>query len=489
MGYASNRDRNITELEFTKLPWPAPPLNLFMTSGYMPGVVDLRWDDPTVLALNSRFRILGVNLYRSFDSEFGPFERVTDLLVGSTYWRDRTDNVVVVEEDVTDQFVLFGECAADGDRGPRYVFKTQNWPIVKEGSQQIFADTGDARTLMFDSGQQVQTSDVQVFVDGQLASVLNVWGSTGEVEIDPFVYIDVAKQAWDPSVIPQGGGVPGQTGEEVGGVPGGGNGQPTSRVTCTYRYTRQLVRTDLFQRIYYRATCVGIPIDKDLSVCQPQDMVETPLEHATATSTYEIEKLDYIWQEAVRRNRWILEQGGERMKVLLRKNAGVLCPNTPDDYHKQPINDCNICFGTGIVGGYDGPFDIIVSPPDVEKKVRQTPYGRTGDAVQEVWTSPSPLLSQRDFIVKINGDRYSIGGVRMPSNRGNLIQQHFNLGHVDEKDIRYKVPITNPVKYVAIQFRPEGPEHEADADITNKPNVPVEQQLRGRTPAWENTEY
>ena len=473
MPYASQRDRTVQELEFTKLPWPAPPLNLFMTSGYERGVVDLQWDDPTELALNSRFRILGVNLYRSFDSDYGPFQRVTELLSGSRFWRDRTDNELV-EEDVTGQFVLFGECAAVGDRGPRYVFRTQNFPIVKEGSQQINADTGD---------------DIRVYIDGKEARVLNVWGSTGEVEIDSFVYTNVATQSWDPSLIPSGGGVPGQTGEEVGGVPGGGPGYPTSRVVCVYRFTRQLIRTDLFQRIHYRATCVGIPIDKDLSVCQPQDLVETPIEHATATHTMEIEKLDYIWREAIRRNRWILEQGGERVKVFLRKNVGLPCPCIPDDYHKQPINDCRICFGTSIIGGYDGPIDIIMSPAEPERKITQKQQGRTGEHVYEVFTSPVPLLSMRDFIVKINGDRYSIGGVRLPSNRGNVMQQHFNIGHIDERDIRSRVPVTCPVKYVATQFKPTGPELEADANITNKPNVPVEQQYRGRTPAWENIEY
>jgi len=489
MGYASQRDRTTQELEFTKLPWPAPPLNLFMTSGYEPGVVDLIWDDPTELALNSRFRILGVNLYRSFDSEYGPFQRVTDLLVGSRFWRDRTDNEVVVEEDVTGQFVLFGETAAVGDRGPRYVFKTRHFPLVKEGSQQVNADTGDARTILWDEGRQVPSTGVQVLIDGKPASVLNVWASTGEVEIDPFVYVNVAKQSWDPSLIPAGGGVPGQTGIEVGGVPGGGNGYPTSRVTCTYRYTRQLIRTDLFQRIHYRATCVGVPIEKDLSICQPQDMVETPLEHATATSTYELEKLDYIWREAIRRNRWVLEQSGERVKVFLRRNVGIPCPCIVDNYHNQPFNDDTLCFGTGIVGGYDGPYDIIIAPPDVDKKITQSDKGRTGESTYEAWTGPSPLLSHRDFLVKINGDRYSIGGVRMPTNRGNVIQQHFNMGYIDEKDIRSHVPVSNPVKFAAVEFRPTGPENEADSRITNDPNIPQEQQLRGRTPVWKNIEY
>jgi hypothetical protein len=243
------------------------------------------------------------------------------------------------------------------------------------------------------------------------------------------------------------------------------------------------------QRIHYRATCVGIPIDKDLSLVQPQDLVETPIEHATVTSTMEVEKLDWIWREAIRRNRWILEQGGERVKIFLKKNMGLRCPCIPDDYHGQPINDCRDCYGTEFIGGYDGPYEAIISPDDAERKRSQKDKGRTIEHSYEVWTGPSPVLSMQDFLVKINGDRYTVGAVRFPSNRGNVLQQHFTIGHIDEKDIRYRVPMTSPIRYVAVQLKPSGPEEEADSRITNDPNISQEEQLRGRTLAWKNLEY
>jgi len=422
-----------------------------MRSGYRPGQIDVTWDDPGLLSANSRFVITGVNLYRSFDSEFGPYQRVTQFPIGSTYWCDRTDNELVVDEDML-EWVLFGVNSASGIDAPRYVFRTQRWPIVKEGSQATPADS---------------PTDVQVFVDGVQVPLLSVKGATGEIEIDIRRFYETGTQTYLPTQVPT----------------------ETSKVTCTYRYTRQLVRTDLQQRVFYRVTTVGIPVDQDLSVAQSQDLVETPLEHATFTSTFEIEKLNYMWREGVRRNRWILEQGGERVKVFLRKNVGLPCPCVPDEYHKQPRNDCPICYGTAIVGGYEGPYEILIAPDDAERRIAQKDIGRTVEHTYEVWTGPSPLLSMRDFIVKINNERYSIGAVRMPTNRGMLLQQHFNIGHLDEKDIRYSVPIDNPVRYPAVQFAPSGPEGAAVAEVTDKPNIPEERQLRGRTRAWENTEY
>jgi hypothetical protein len=464
MPYASNRDRRPTELELTKTPWPAPPLNVFLTSGFHPGVYDIQWDDPATLSLNSRFVLCGVNVYRSFDSEFGPYERVTSVPVGSTFWRDRTDTERIVEEDVSDNFVLFGECSASGSDAPRYVFKTLYNPIIKSGSQGVFAH---------------EPEDVRVFVDGQEARVLRVYGRTGEVEID-------AGYPYDPSWhgVNQATYEPGTQTYQQFVIP-----KPGSRVTCSYVRLRKLLRTDLMVRVFYRITAVGIPINVPLSTVQPQDLIETPLEEATQVSNYEIEKLDYIWREAVRRNRFILEQGGERVKFFLQKTNGIPCPCIPDDYHGQPINDDPLCYGVGFVGGYDGPFDAIIAPDDGDRRVRQSDIGRTVEHSYEVWTGPSPLLRHRDFLVKLNGDRYSIGAVRLPSNRGMVLQQHFTIGHIDEKDIRYRVPMDQPRKYTYVEFKPSGPEQEASTAITNKPDVPVEEQLRGRTPVWENIEY
>ena len=452
MAYATERDREPSPLEIQRAPWPAPPLNVFLTSGYDPGVFDLCWDDPTQLAANARFRLHGVNIYRSFDSEYGPYERVSELPVGASFWRDRTDNELIVEEDVTGRFLMYGPgSSGSGHDNPRYVFQTEHTPIVKEASQGVLAD---------------YPGDVRVYVDGVQASVLRVYGFSGEVEIDPRCFPEVGTQTLTQAVVPVQG----------------------SKVTCTYRRQRSLLRTDLGQRVFYRLTSVGVRADLDPSAVRCEHLVETPLDSTPAIYSFATEKLDYIWQEAIRRNRWILEQGGERVKVFIRKNAGVVCGCVPDWYHKQPQGDCLTCYGTGYVGGYDGPYDIIIAPDDAERRIAQKDLGRTIEHSYEVWTGPSPVLSMRDFLVKLNGDRFSIGAVRNPSARGMWLQQHFTIGHFDEKDIRYKVPMSRPVLPVT-EVLPSGPEHEASSEVTDNPSIPAERQLRGRTPAWVNTEY
>ena len=450
MAYASNRDRRVPDLELTKAAWPVAPLNLFLTSGWKPGTFDLRWDDPSILPTNGRWQIMGVNVYRSFDSEYGPFYRLTDFLLGSGYWQDRTD-IEVVTEDVTDQFDVYG-VRSTGQPLDRFIFQVRSGPMVQSGVQGLYADTAE---------------DVQVFVGDMLARVRHVDGFEGQVEIDAICYPNVGLQKFDPAIIPKQG----------------------LKVTCTYRRMKSLLKTDLIQRVFYRVTTVGLPAGCDPCKCSSDDFVETPLERAVPVSSYEIEKLDWQWREGIRRNRWILEQGGERVRLFLRKNVGLDCPCVGDDFHKQPQNDCLICFGTSIIGGYEGPYETIIAPDDAEKRITQKDIGRTVEHSYEVWTGPSPLLAQRDFLVKLNGERYSIGAVRIPSSRGMVLQQHFNIGHIDEKDIRHKVPMCDPRKSVAIRFNPEPPEEGGPTPITEKVNIPDERELRGRTVTWENTTY
>jgi hypothetical protein len=445
----SNRDRQPEPLEVVKAPWPAAPLNLFMNASALGGV-DLRWDDPSYLTRNAYFQVLGVNVYRSFDSEFGPYERITDLPIGATFWRDHTDIELIVDEDVTDRFLIFGAASA-GDAEKRYVFRTLNFPIVHSASQKV--PTHDPH-------------DVRVFVDGVEAKVLHVQGPTGEVELNVSYYPDTAKQNYFPPVVPT----------------------PMSRVTCTYRHARSLLKVDLGTRVFYRVTTVGLPANCNVSQVTPQDLVETPLEYAAATNLLEIEKLDWIWKEAVRRNRWILEQGGERTRLFIRKSVGLTCP-CYSVIHKRATEDCTICYGTGIVGGYEGPYELLIAPDDGERRISQKDIGLTQEHSYEVWTGPQPLLNQRDFILKLNGDRFSIGAVRLPSNRGNVLQQHFTISSFDDKDIRYKVPVMDPVKFAATQFAPRGPEFGAPAEITDHRLIGDEREYRGRSLAWKNTTY
>ncbi len=425
-------------------PWPAaplPPLNILVTTGFEKEMIDIRWTSPTELQANSKFNVIGVNVYRSFDSEYGPYTRLTDIPIGSNFYRDKTRVVVVLQEDVSNSFTVGGP-NNPADPSGKLVFKTAHQPI--------FIGVGS-------SIPNCTNLVVSVTVNGIPAFVQCINGVSGEIELMNNSTFDVISQTLQPAVIPT---------------------SSSDVVLVTYKYIDNKVKTNLDQKIYYRLTTVAVDDSGNL--------IETSLERATQSSNRQAETLDYIWREAVRRNRFLLTQAGERVKLFIRKNVGPKC-GCYSNLHGQSSSVCAECFGTEILGGYDGPYDVLISPDDGDRALKQSNRGRTFSHNYDTWMGPSPIVSQRDFIVKLNGDRYGLASIRMPSNRGMILQQFFKVSHLDEGDIRYKVPVLDTTFLAFPQTRYIIPgKGNATPMMTERDSIPDEREIRGNTVEFEN---
>ena len=453
---------------------PLPPKSFQVVSPYIQGMLDLRWDDPSGLAGNTSFNIVGVNIYRSEASDLGPYRRINDMPVSGNFYRDRTDYARIENESVNWATAWLYKGDAPNDR--RWVFKTRS-TIAKR------YDPAPHQEVSYASNPV----DVQVFIDGEEVVVQDVFGKTGEVTLINAPTYDQVTERWTDAPIPT----------------------ATSTVTVTYLTPKNHVRSGLENNIWYRVVTVA------LDDSTPSGYIETTLAWSEPKSVMQVEELDYIWREAMRRNAWILQQGGERIKFFIRKTCGVPCSCGLDErtleYSGQPSNRCLLCYGTGYLGGYEGPYEGIIVPDDAERRITQAMGGRHKEHTYEVWTGPSPLLTQRDFITKQTNERYSIGACRRPTHRGNLLQQHFNIRYLDEGDVRYRVPIDGttdqdwpetrgpetprtfsprPVDG-ALEGNPQWPTGTTDTHpmSTEKDNIPDARELRGRTRVWENTEY
>ena len=444
---------------------PFPPTNVQVITGYQSGVLDIRWDNPIDLFENTTFEILGVNIYRSVGTDRGPFHRINQAPVGGSFYRDLTSSRKITKEVVTD-WISKGHTA----NNKAWILRT-NFPIHKKEAIPPY----DTPTFAN------KPKDVRVFIDGVEVVVDNVFGRSHEITIVNQSYFDPIREVKVNPVLPTANSV----------------------ITVSYWTNENYIPSSLGKKIFYRVTAVALD-DTNAS-----GLSETALSDCQAVSNIEVETLDYIWREAMRRNNWILEQGGERVKLFVRKQMGIVCNCTRDErtleYSKQPSNRCLTCYGTGFVGGYEGPYEIIIAPDDAERKISQSQYGRRLEHTYEVFMGASPVVTQRDFIVKQTNERYSIGAVRRPTNRGNLLQQHFQIGYLDEGDIKYKVPITGTSEMdwpetrdikekgvpLGTTYAPseEGTDPMAIPQATDKANIADGREKRGRTRVWENQNY
>jgi hypothetical protein len=465
--------------------YPLPPQNGVVVTPFEKGVHDIRWDSPALLAGNTPYSVVGVNVYRSDASDRGPFVRINEFPLGSTMFRDRNDYQLINREVV--DWLAAWNFKGDKPNDRRYQFRTKK-RIVKASARAPFDQPVFANN----------PKDVQVWVDDVEIPVHEVFGRSGEVTLVNQPAFDEVTEKEVCATIPD----------------------ENSVVEITYRTPANHIPSGLEHNVWYRLTTVV------LDPATLSGYTETPLAQTRPLSLMEVEARDWIWDEAVRRNQWILGCGGERVYLFVRKVCGIPCDCTRDprslEFHKQPQNSCLTCYGTGYIGGYEGPYDIVVAPDDTDRRIAQTNRGRRKEHTYEAWTGPYPLLTQRDFVVKQTNERYSIGGVRRPTHRGNLLQQHFQMGYFDEGDIRYRVPIDGTDELAWPQTRPEKPspvyprmpvtgepsydqadegwagpnypEGETTAHPLNTEKVLGEPttddtERRGRTKVWENTNY
>lgn len=402
---------------------PLGPANVFVTTPFLAGVLDIRWDDPSILTHNLSFTLVGVNVYRA-QTESGPYTKINTTPISTFSYRDQSTQQQIVREDVSNRFVERGN-----GRTGEWWFCTNQTPIVVPGSPRAEV-TSNPR-------------DVKVYVDGTQVQIKKVLGQTGEVWLHAVPVIDFATG-----------------GEKLPTLP-----TPTSTVEVTYSIPTFTLELALQRHVFYKVTAVDAGGN------------ETPLDQVKPHTHENVEQLGYIWREAMRRNYWILEQGGERVLAFVRKTMGPVCLECfPDprvrETHKQPRNDCLSCYGTGMVGGYIGPIPIILAPKQEKREILETNFGMKLANVWTTWTTNFPLLRQRDFFRTQMGEIFVIGPVSRIESRGLILQQMFDVGLIDTTDIRYRVPVDN---YVPL--------------ITDKPTVEDAIELRGRTLTFENIHY
>lgn len=469
--------------------FPAPPRNLQVFSAFQRGKLDIRWDDPQTLSANTQFAVVGVNIYRAYNDR-GPYQRLNPFPVGGTIWRDQTDNALVsneivdwntawcrrgdsvVSQDTGITKATLPEDVYDGNRSGQWTFRTQ-YPINKQYGQGAFGNN---------------PYDVAVFINGERAIVEGVFGNAREVTLVNRPVFDPVTEKNIPPVLPTG---------------------PDDEVLVCYFTTRNLVVTNLDAKPVYRVTTVA------LDDTAPGGMIETPLNFTEPIALRDTERLDWQWREAIMRNNWILQQGGERVLLFARKRSGIRCRTCfqgdprREAYQKQPREMCLRCFGVGFEGGYDGPFEITIAPDQADRNVSQTPAGRALKHSYETWTGPSPQITHRDLVVKQNNERYAIGPVTNYAARGHNLQQHFNIGYLDETNIVYRLPLDGTITLPFPETRgappilqggawpvppnPPGP-HPVGPDqvhplSTEKENIPDDREQRGRTRVWENITY
>ena len=432
---------------------PLAPHNLLVTTSYKIGATDIRWDDPTLLPLNSPLHITGVNVYRSQDTPFGPYIKLNDSPLGVLFYRDETLETLVTEEDVTQTLVYSTEPDGTWDV---YV---KNKPIIVPGTNGTISNRIQDVQVEIDSGDGVFKAMPAFAVDGKFGKITLISNPTYNNDLQQII----------PPRLPW---------------------PPNGKVRVTYKYLKHSVLTRLSQRIYYKVTAVAVD-PKDNS-----KRIETPIDEVEWRSLADIDEIDWMWREAIRRIRWKLEQAGERVKIYVRAGMGERCPNY-EESHGQGYGNCLLCLDTNFIPSYYGPYEAIIAAPEAERSIELVDMGLHVRYDYATFMGPFPILNERDIIIRQTNERYIVGPVNYEGTKGAIYQQHFTISYIDEGDIRYKVGITDQslvpagdrVPAAWDKYRQPTPPSPDSPVIPVNPAIPPERYIKGKSVNWDNITF
>ena len=423
--------------------FPRSPRNLVTQHVLAPTICyDLVWDNPATDPENSHFEILGVNVFRSFDDGTGQtaFEQINANPVGVNFYRDQPELAQIAEPILPNRV---RKLEASGD----YCIKLGNQPIVKDALPIRLAKDPMDVTL-------IDTANVDY-------PIKKIYPRTGEILISAEKLLNIESQIFESAP----------------------NIESAVGLIATYTVISNdtgIREGDVSRRVFYKVTTVARNAQGNV--------VETPLTKSESIYNENNEPIDWIWTEAIRRNKWILYQGGERVLVYLRSWYGERCSEclkevtSETSFHAR--HDCAKCFGVGYDVPYFGPYEIIIAPPDTDKMIEITDVGMRLNYDFRTWTGPTPFLSTRDLIVRKNGDRFEIGSITPYSHRGAILQQEFSIQLIDRTKIQYEIGrlkfVDLPVPLLTAESAPYR---------TEKDTIPDGEERRGRTLTWSNITY
>jgi hypothetical protein len=154
------------------------------------------------------------------------------------------------------------------------------------------------------------------------------------------------------------------------------------------------------------------------------------------------ERLYWVLQETVRRVNLGFINVGENVKIYIKKKVGTKCPKC---YHpiarKSTDPRCSVCWGTGIIGGYDSyiGFSYVY---DSANKLPETPYGNKLETIPRAAIANYPLLHDGDTFKRQDNTGYIIGpDVTSYKLQNYLIEQIFGISHMDPGHPVYRIDI------------------------------------------------
>lgn len=168
------------------------------------------------------------------------------------------------------------------------------------------------------------------------------------------------------------------------------------------------------------------------------------MKYGLPSNKYTAQVTNVIREQAI----FLLQRDGQWVWWFKRKRYGERCPRVDVD-NNQCINgdQCEICYGTNLVGGYYEPVLIKMVIVYGQKKMALEDLGIRSVRESKSWTIWQPKIAQRDIFVMANGKRCEITGVTpaSPYMGGIYNKVDFDFRELETDNVAYRLKVPGPI--------------------------------------------
>lgn len=392
---------------------------LIILSGAVPGIRDLMW------VADGDFDGLGYVPFRS-EGPQGPWLRLSPFPIPGNRYRDETTLEEIRYEVQDTDWVERGEQGLFG-------FKVPDTPL--------YAKILDGRAIL-----ATQPTHATVWIDDKRVAPVRIDPMEGVVWM-PNAFALVSDADRKERMLPQ--------------VKQG------SKVVIYYKKLTNFVNPTPEDRAYYTV----VPV-----LANGQLAHQPGAPGSEVFNILEVDKMDFMQAEMVRRNAFLFERRGEPSHLLIRRSRGKRCGCITEG---QARTACTSCYETGFVGGFYGPYDLLFIDPDSGASKELEEGGVKVTRTSRSMLGPTPVLQAGDMIIRKNGERLIVANPVYKADRGVLLQQEYDAVLLPSGDTRYRVPLRPPLQPETYdpRFQPTPPDA-AGEPVVNPTTDP--------TKTWEN---
>lgn len=134
---------------------------------------------------------------------------------------------------------------------------------------------------------------------------------------------------------------------------------------------------------------------------------------------------------------------GIPLVVLSRRHWGIRCTACFDKLTKTVMNSkCLTCYGTGFVGGYFDPVQIMARKGTTNVQVNTAPQGKAEINSIDLTMLDYPRMQVDDVIVEVHQDRrYVVKHVTRTELRGVPVHQKLVISELARDSVEYRVSV------------------------------------------------